>query len=117
MEIAKTVAEVVDGCASASISPSTLPLRRTGRPSANTLYAVILACQPTVADTRRQLDYLAGLPDRTWEAGAPGGDVGRDPTQHCLEVDMRLIRLILIRYRQRRIRRRRERQRLLTGTR
>ena len=73
MNIAKTVPEVLDGC-TAGFVPVNVAVdvaieahRQT--PSANTLYVVILARQPTVADTQRQLDYLAGLPDGAWEAG------------------------------------------------
>lgn len=73
MEIANTVPEVLDGCAAGFVPVNVavdiaIEAHRQA-PSANTLYAVILACQPTVADTRRQLDYLAGLPERAWEAG------------------------------------------------
>ena len=73
MNIPETVPEVLDGCA-AGFVPVNVAIgiaieahRRA--PSANTLYVVILACQPTVTDTQQQLDYRVGLPVRAWEAG------------------------------------------------
>jgi hypothetical protein len=49
--------------------------------------------------------------------GKTPGHAGGDPAQHRLEVNLRLIRLLLMRYRLRSIRKRLERQRLLTGKR
>jgi hypothetical protein len=73
MNIPEAVFEVLDGCAAGFVPVNVavdiaIEAHRQA-PSANTLYVVILACQPTVTDTQQQLDYLAGLPDRAWEAG------------------------------------------------
>ena len=73
MEIPTTVPEVVAVCAAnhgmvpvnVEIGLATEAHRQW--PCANSLYAVILARMPTVADTQRQLDYLTGLPDKAWE--------------------------------------------------
>lgn len=48
-------------------------------PSRNTLYAVIMARQPAVTDTQRQLDYLVGLPDTAWQE-EPNWEQHRDET-------------------------------------
>lgn len=70
MEIASTVPEVLAGCAVGFVPVNVdldLAIEAHRRhPSANTLYVVILARQPTMADSQRQLDYLVGLPDAAW---------------------------------------------------
>jgi len=84
MEIAKTVSEVLAGCAAGFVPVNVavdvaIEAHQRG-PSANTLYVVILACEPTVADTQRQLDYLAGLPDRAWVAAGQDWEARRAET-------------------------------------
>ena len=72
MEIPTTVPEVVALCATTGVVPVNVDIglaieAHQRCPCLNTLYAVILACMPTVADTQRQLDYLTELPDKAWE--------------------------------------------------
>ncbi len=60
MEIASTVSEILDLCA-AGVVPVNVEVELAIKahqqlPSANTLFAVVLARQPDVADAQRQLD-------------------------------------------------------------
>jgi hypothetical protein len=63
-------AAVIEQCAIGFIPVNLLPNvaiaahRQAGTPF--TLRAVILACTPTVDDSRAQLDYLADLPESMW---------------------------------------------------
>ncbi len=71
MNIAETVPEVLERCAAGSV-PVNVDIgiaisAHQQDPSPLTLRVVILAREPTLADTQRQLDYLAGLPDNAWE--------------------------------------------------
>lgn len=71
MNIAASVPEILNRCAK-GVVPVNVDIglaisAHRQAPSANTLFTVILACQPTVANMQRQLDYLTGLPDTAWE--------------------------------------------------
>ena len=66
----ETVPEILASCATGFVPVNVdvgLAIEAHQRhPSRNTLYAVIMANNPAVADTQGQLDYLAGLPDKAW---------------------------------------------------
>ena len=84
MKIAETVSEVLDGCA-AGFVPVNVAVdiaieAHQQAPSPNTLRVIVLARQPTVADTQRQLDYLAGLPEKAWEAAGQDWEDRREAT-------------------------------------
>ncbi|QDM27878.1 hypothetical protein FNL56_18395 [Tardiphaga sp. vice304] len=63
-------AAVIELCAAGLVPVNVLPgvaiavHRQMATPF--TLRAVLLACTPTVEDSRTQLDYLADLPDAAW---------------------------------------------------
>ena len=71
MSIAETVPEILASCADGFVPVNVdvgMAIEAHQRqPSRNTLYVVIMAREPTVADTQRQLDYLVGLPDKAWQ--------------------------------------------------
>ena len=72
MEIADTIPEILKRVAAGSVPVNVavdLAIQaHQQQPCEYTLYVVALACRPTIADEQRQLDYLAGLPDRAWQA-------------------------------------------------
>ena len=70
MSTAETVEEVLRLCVGGYV-PANLDIglaiaAHQRSPSASTLHAVVLARMPTVDEARRQLDYLAALPDAAW---------------------------------------------------
>ena len=76
--------DVLDGCAAGFVPVNVaidMAIEAHQRaPCANTLFAVVLASQPTTADAQRQLDYLAGLPQREWQVTGPDPEGRREAT-------------------------------------
>ena len=83
MSIAATVPEILASCADGFVPVNVevgMAIEAHRRhPSRNTLYVVIMARQPAVTDTQRQLDYLVGLPDKAWQE-APHWEEHREAT-------------------------------------
>jgi hypothetical protein len=83
MTIAASVPEILHRCAEGVVPVNVdtgLAIKAHRQaPSANMLFTVILARQPTVEGMRRQLDYLVGLPIKAWE-GVPDWEEHREGT-------------------------------------
>ena len=72
MEIADSVPEILKliaaGGVPVNVAVDIAIQAHQQHPCEYSLYVVVLACRPTLEDEQRQLDYLAGLPDRLWQA-------------------------------------------------
>ena len=72
MEIADTIPEILKRVAAGGVPVNVdvdLAIKAHQQlPCEYTLYVVVLACRPTLAEEQRQLDYLISLPDKAWEA-------------------------------------------------
>lgn len=88
MKPAETLPEVLELCAAgvvaANVDIDIAIAAHQQAPSPCTLRVVVLAREPTLADTQRQLDYLSALPDAAWE--------GMPDAKRCQEATLAAIR-------------------------